>query len=134
MKGVVADAASGGACVNRTSRQVIRTGVDGSTPGEICHNLSVVEPPYPVLFVVVATSPPCGLNTSQHVANTRQSTSPALVGHTPKLDAVVGRKFPNDLNSAPIFSKLIGHKLSNGYSIDLYLRCMMNFTADNVQT
>ena len=33
-----------------------------------------------------------------------------------------------------IFSKLIGHKLYNGYSCDLYMGCRMNFAAGRVQT
>ena len=47
-KEVVADAASGGAWVNRTTWKLIRTGVKGSTPGGIRNDVSVVEiPPHP---------------------------------------------------------------------------------------
>ena len=63
-KEVVADAASGSAWVNRTLRQVIRTEVVGSTPGNIIHNVSVVEPFPPIIIGIIATSPPCGLGTS----------------------------------------------------------------------
>ena len=56
------------------------------------------------------------------------------IGQTnPKLDAVVDGKLPDDLDSASISSKLIGHKLSDSSSRDLYTRCRMNFTADPVQ-
>ena len=39
---------------------------------------------------------------------------PGLGRNTQKLDAVVDGKFPDDLYSASIFSKLIGNKLSDG--------------------
>ena len=60
--------------------------------------------------------------------------SPLLDSNTQKLDAVVDGKLPDDLDSASIFSKVIGHKISDGSSNDLYLRCRMNYTTDAVQT
>ena len=68
------------------------------------------------------------------VANKWQPNPPALVGNNPKLGAVVDRKFHNDMYSASIFSKVIGHKLSNGYNGDLYLRCRIKFSVHVVQT
>ena len=50
------------------------------------------------------------------------------------MDSVVDRKLPNDLDSASISSKVIGHNFSNGSIGDLYLRCIMIFATDNVQT
>ena len=81
-KEVATDAASCGAWVNRTPRQVSRTGVDGSTPGDICHDVRIVEPNSTLLIGIVTTPPPCGLNASQKVTNKWQPTSPALVGNT----------------------------------------------------
>ena len=78
-KEVVANTALGGAWLNRTPRQVSSTGIDGITPGDIRDAVSVVEPPSPVLVVIVDTSPPFGLNVSQQVPNKRQSASPGLV-------------------------------------------------------
>ena len=63
-----------------------------------------------------------------------QSTSPGLGGNTQKLDAVVDGKLPNDMDYASISGKVIGHKLSNGSSDDLYSLCRMNFVNDPVQT
>ena len=57
-----------------------------------------------------------------------------MVGNTQKLDAVIDRKLPDDLDSASIFRKVIGHNLSDGSSGDLYLHCRMNFTDDVFQT
>ena len=106
--------------------------VDGSTSGNIIHAVSVFEPLSPVMIGIVATYSPCGLNVIQQVANKRQSTSPALVGHTQKLDAVVYIKLPNDLDFVSIFIKVIGHKLSAGSIVDLYTRCSVNFAADPI--
>ena len=51
----------------------------------------------------------------------------------PKLDAVVDGKLRNDWDSASIFSKVMGDKLSDNSSDDLYLRCRMNLASDDVQ-
>ena len=59
---------------------------------------------------------------------------PRLGQKRPKLDTLVDIKFPNDLYSAFIFSKIISHKLSNGSSGDLYLRFRMNFVDNLVQS
>ena len=79
-KEVVADTALGCVWVNRTLSQVSKTEVEEINPGDINNDVSSVEPPYSVLIVIVATSPPCGLNTSQQFANKRQSTPPGLAG------------------------------------------------------
>ena len=133
-KEVIADAASGGVWVNRTPRRVSRTGVNGSTPGKICNDVSIVEPPSPFLIIIVATSPHFFLNGSLHVFNKPQSTSPGLGRNNQNFDNVVDRKLPDDLNSASIFSQVIGFKLSDGSSSDLYLRCRMNFAGGVLQT
>ena len=57
-----------------------------------------------------------------------------MVGQTKKLDAVVDRKLPNDIDYASIFIKVIGHKLSGGSNGDLYTHCRMNFAAYPFQT
>ena len=54
-------------------------------------------------------------------------------GNTQKLDAVVEGKFPDDMDFASIFSKVISHKLSGGSNGELYLRRRMNFVGDVVQ-
>ena len=56
-----------------------------------------------------------------------------MVGNT-HFDAIVDEKFPDDLDSLSIFSKVIGHKLSDSSNNDLYLCCRMNFAVDVVQT
>ena len=54
--------------------------------------------------------------------------------YTPKLDAVIDGKFPNDLDSASILSKVIGNKRSDSSRDDLILRCKTNFAGDVVKT
>ena len=133
-KEVVAEVTLGGAWFNRTLRKLIRTGSSESNPGDIRNAVSIIEHPSPFLIVTVDTSPPCGLDTIHQVANKRQSNFLGLVRQTQKLDAVVDGRLTDDLDSESIFSKLIGHKIYNGSSGDLYMRCRMNFAADPVQT
>ena len=133
-KEIITDAASCGVWVNRTPRQVSLTAVGGSTPSDIGHAISIEHAPSPFLIVIFGTSPPCGMNGSLQVANKCQPTYPALVWNTQQLDDVVDGKLPNDLDSASIFSKVMGYKLSDGSSDDLYLRYRMEFLADVVQT
>ena len=106
--------ASGGARVNRNPQQVSWMGVNKIIPGNICHDVSVKNSPSSVLVEVVVTSSPCGINGNLQVANKRLSTSPALFGNTQKLDAAVDGKLTSDLDSVSIFSKVIGHNLSDG--------------------
>ena len=122
-KEVITDTASVSVWINRTLRQVIRKGVDRSTPGDICNFVSVVEPPSPIF-----------LHVSQEVGNKRKSTSLGLVRNSQKLDAVVDRKLTDDINLTSILSKFVGHKLSNGSRGDIYTRCRMNFGADPFYT
>ena len=133
-KEVVMDAACRGAWVNRTPWLVIRNGINGSTPGNILNSVSVKHAPSPVLIGIVSTLPPCGLSGSLQIANKRQSMSPDLGINTQKLDAVVDRNFPNDLDYASIFRKVISHKLSDGSSDEIYSRYRVNFAGDVVQT
>ena len=57
-----------------------------------------------------------------------------MVSKIQKLDAVVDGELPGDMDYASIFSNVIGHKLSDGSSDDLYLRCRMKFAAGVFQT
>ena len=113
--------AYGSVWLNRNLWRVSRTSVNGSTPGDMGHVVSTKHDPSPVLIAVVGTLPPCVLNGSLQVTNKRKSTSPAVVGNTQKLDAVVDGNLPDDLDYASIFSNVIGQKLSNGSINDLYL-------------
>ena len=108
--------------------------MDGSTPGDICNDVSVEHAPSPVLIGIVPTSPPFVLIRSLQITKARQSTSSGLGGKNQKIDAVVDGKLPDDMDSASIFMKVIGHKLFIGYNGDLYMRCRMNFTNYSVQT
>ena len=102
-------------------------------PRKILNAVSAKHNTSPVLIGIVATYPPCGPNASLQVANKHYSSSPGLVGQTQKLEAVFDGKFPDDLDSTSISSKVIGHKISNGSSGDLYTRFRMNFADDTVK-
>ena len=125
---------SGGAWTSRTSRQVSRNGVGGSTPVSIENATGIFEMYSPDLIVMIETYPTCGINLIQEVGYLRQSNSPGLVRKSQKLDAAVDINFPDNCYLKSIFSKLISDKLSNGSSWDLYMRCRMNRTADTIQT
>ena len=112
-KEVVADATCGGAWVNMTLRQASRTGVYRSIPRKNCNSVIIKHSPYPLLIRIVSTYPPYGLRGSLQVVKKGQSTFPGLGGNTEKLDVVVDGNLLNDLDYASIFSKVIGHKLSN---------------------
>ena len=131
---VVVDVACDDEWFNRTPWQVIRTGVDGSTTGEVCNDVSIESAPSTLLVGIVSTSPTCGLSRSLQVDKKRKYMSPGLGRNTQKLDAVIDGKFLDDLDSASILSKVICHKLSDSISGDLYLRCRTNFTNYPVQT
>ena len=133
-KEFVVDTELGGKWINRNPWQVSRKGVNRSTPGEIRNAVSVGNAPSPVMIGIVGTSLSCGFNKSLQVVNKWNGSSSGLVGQTQKLDAVVDRKLPNDLDSASIFSKVIGHKLSNDFSVELSLRCRINFAVGTIQT
>ena len=133
-KEIVAEAVLVDGWLNRTPWQVIRMGVYGSTPYEICNAVSVKNALSPFLIEIFATLPTCGLDTSLEIANKLHSSYPGLVGKNQNLVAVVDRKLPNDMDYAYIFSIVIGQNTSKGFSRDLYTRCRMNFADDPVQT
>ena len=89
-----ADAACGGAWVNRTLCQVSQTGVNASTPGDVCNAVSAKHSPYTVLIGSLTTYPTCDLRISLQVVKKRKSTSPGLGGDTPKMDTAIDLKFP----------------------------------------
>ena len=75
-KEILTDAASVGTWTYRTPRRVIRTGIDGSTPGNIGNSIVIVEKFSPDLIGIIGTAPPYGLNLIQKVGDIRKSTSP----------------------------------------------------------
>ena len=133
-KEIFADTALGGAWTSRNPPLFIRTGVNGITPGDIGNAIGIVEPSSPNFIGIIGTSPSCGINVSQEVGDKRKSTSPSLVRQSQKLDAVVDGNLPDKLDLTSIFSKVIGDKIFESFSRDLYTCCRMNFTADPVQT
>ena len=82
----------------------------------------------------MTTTLPFGLSGSLRVAKKRQSTPPTVVRNSQNLDVIVDGNLPDDQDYASIFSKVIGHKLSNGSRDDLYFCYRMNFKSDVVQT
>ena len=50
------------------------------------------------------------------------------------MDTAFDRKFPDDQDSASVFSKVIGCELSHISCADIYSRCWMEFASNVVQT
>ena len=119
MAKIIADKAEGGPWIHRNLRQVSRTGIDGSTPGDIGNSIGIVENSSLSLIGIIGTAPPCGLNLIQEVGDKWKSTFPGLVRKSQKLDVVVDRELPNNIDLTSIFSKVIGDKLPNSSSQDL---------------
>ena len=105
-----------GAWVNRTLGQLIRTVVDRSAPGGTGLDIRSKPDPSPVLILSPTISPDFGLSDSFQVGKKLQSTSLDEVRNAQKLDTTVDRKFPNDRDSASVFSKVIIRELSHGSS------------------
>ena len=133
-KEVVADAECSSTWVDWTPRQLILTGVDGSTPGNTGLDLRSKSSPSQVLIGSLTIYPACGLSGSLQVRKKRQSTSPNKVSNAQKLDTVVDVKLINDRDSASFFSKVIVCKLSHQSNNDLYSCCRIKFSSNVVQT
>ena len=84
-----------------------------------------------MIGIIGADSPPCGLNVSHEIWNTWQSTSPDL-RKSDKLDTSINRQLTNNLVASPIFTEVIGDKLSDISRRDIYMCCRMNFIADPI--
>ena len=128
------DAARSSARVNQTPRRVIRTGRDGSTPGNTCIDVSSPRDNSPVMIGGTTVSPSCRLIGSLQVGNKWQSATPDKIRNTQKFDTFVDRKLPDDQDYASIFSKVTVRELSHGSIADLYLRLRMDFASNFVQT
>ena len=133
-KEVVVDTALGGTWVNMNPRQVIQTGVYGSTLGNIHNAIRVKHNTSSVLIGIVGTSPTCGLNGSLYVVNKQHASSRGLVRKNPKIGNCCWRKVAQWYRFCVHFSKVIGPKLSNISSGDLYSLCRTKFTDYPVQT
>ena len=120
VKEVITDVVCISACGKRTPRHVSPTGRDGSTPGNTYISVSPTRANYPVLIVGTNVSPACGISGRVQVGNKQQPNPTEKTRNAKKLDTSVDRKFPDDQDSASIFSKVNGCELSHGSSADLY--------------
>ena len=126
VKKIFVDATPGNAWTNRTPRKIIRMGVDGTIPGNIGHSCGISETSSPsLILIIVTTAPPCVLNMSPDIDKIRQSATPDFRKYN-KLDTSIDRQFTNNLVAPPIFTEVIGEKLSNSSIQDFYMRCWMN--------
>ena len=119
---------------NRTTWQIIRTGIDGTTTvhsiisGTSTPYLSEISgnsdaPPYGISGTSAA--PPSGGLWIPIIGNIRQSTSPN-VRNTNELNAEADRKLSNNPIVLSVSTRVFGEKLSDISIRDLYTRCRMN--------
>ena len=129
---IFADARSVNAWTGRMTQQVSRTGVNKTILGNIGHTCGISETSFPDLIEIIRdTDPPCSLNVKHEIGDIRQYTSLDL-RNSNKLDTSIYWKFANNLVAPPIFTEIIGDKLSVSSSWDIYSRCRMDLASDPV--
>ena len=129
---IFADARSVNAWTGRMTQQVSRTGVNKTILGNIGHTCGISETSFPDLIEIIRdTDPPCSLNVKHEIGDIRQYTSLDL-RNSNKLDTSIYWKFANNLVAPPIFTEIIGDKLSVSSSWDIYSRCSMDLASDPV--
>ena len=89
--------------------------------------MSETSSPY-MIGIIGATSPPCGLNLSQDIGSIRKSAYPDL-RQSNILDTSSNQQFTNNMVTPPIFAEVLGEKISNSSSRDIYTLCRMNLVA-----
>ena len=83
---------------------------------------------------VLAPPPTLGHSWRLEVLNKRQSRSLSLSRNTQKIEISVDENLANDRDSTSIFKKVLGQKLSNSLSADIYLRFWTDFTSEAIGT
>ena len=131
---VITDTACSNTWFLWTLGHIIRMGRDGTTPGNC--NVSVGPPQvnYPVLIGGTTMYPACGLRGSLVVINKQKSTYQSVSRNIQKFDASVDGILANDRGSTSIFSKVLGREFSNSLYADIYLRCPMDLTSNDIGT
>ena len=104
-KEVVSDATRGTVRINRTPRNVHRTGRDGSTPGDTSISIRSIWANSPFFIGNFTVSPTCVLNGSLQVRNKLQSTSPDKISSAQKLDTDVDIKLHDYRDYASISAR-----------------------------
>ena len=103
-KEFVTDAECGSAWIDRTIKQVIRTGPNRSTPCDTGMDVRSKPAPSPVMIGSTTIYLACGLSGRLQVGKKFQSTSPDEVSNAQKMNTVVDGKFPKDQDYASVFS------------------------------
>ena len=118
-KEVITDAERSSVRVKRNHRHVSWTVRDSSTPTDTCIDIRSSRANSPVMIGSTTVSLVCGISERLKVGNKQQSTPAEKIRNAQKLDTDLDRNFPNDWDSATIFSKVIGRELSHVLCYDL---------------
>ena len=133
-KEVIMDAACISTRVLRTPGHVSRMSRYGTTPrnGDVVVRSSRYN--RPVLIGGIGVPQTMGNSGSQDILKNWKSTSPSLGRNAQKFDASVDGSLINDGDFVSIFIKVLGHKLVDSISADIYSRCRLEFTSNFVGT
>ena len=133
-KGFITNVVYRGAHILWTPIHISRTGRSGTTPrnGEIL--LRSLRDNGPVLIEGIVVPPTMGNSGGQEIFNKRRSTSSSITRNAQTFDASVDINLADDRYSMEIFSKVLGSKLSNSLSADIYFSCLVDFTSNAVGT
>ena len=142
VKEIFVDVTSCNAWTNRTPRRIGRTGVDGSIliSSPIHSGMSKSSTPdysdSSRTIISIGTSdttsePPCDPNVISKIGDIRQSATPDLRDSN-KLYTYVDGKFTNNLVAPLIFTDVLGDKLFNSSSRDIYARVGMHLESDPI--
>ena len=123
-------------------RQIIRTGVDGSTPISTQINRRIRETSTPSFSDITGTRITIGVSGTSTdtpagdlwipgIGNKWQSSTPNL-RYSNKLDASIDRKFTNNPVAPPIFTEVFIEKISNSPRQDIYECIWMQLATDTI--
>ena len=132
VKKIFVEMTLGNVRTSRTPWQVRSKEVGGTNPGNIGHDCGISETSSLSLIVIIGyTYPPCGLNVIQYIGDIWQSTSPYL-RKSNKFYSSIDQESTNNLVAPPIFTEVLGDKLSNSSRWYLYTLCRIILAAYSV--
>ena len=118
----------------RTPGHVSMTGKDSTTPHERDVIVRSPQDNGPVLIGGIFVLPTMGNSGSQDIPKIRKSISTSVSRNAQKFDTSVDRNLADDGDSMAIFRKVLGHKISDSLSANIYSCCQLDFTSKAVGT
>ena len=130
---IVTDTARSGERILQTSREIIRTGRYSTMPRDGNTVVAAARSTSPVQIWHSITDSPIR-NRNQEIINPIGPVSPQWISNSKKLKTSINGFFAQERGFKPICSKLVGCKFSDNSSVNVNLRCEMNFVSNAVFT